>query len=875
MITLVAEFLFAVIFLRALAGYLRSQDPLQRDVMLVFTAVAGLFVIDMARRLGAEVPQAVVVASTALLVAQPYLTLRMVAHLRPHPRWLRITALVLYALTAIPTLLLPRPLSPWFVLVLVGVFAATELVAAGFLAAERQRRTGSARVRLGIAAWATVAFAFALVLVACRSAVDIDWLGDAGRIVALISAIGYVAAFVPPAWLRVVWSAEAANTVSRRLQRTPIAASGQEIWARHAEVINDAAGADGTVVVLAHDDGLIHQLASAGAAPPPPTGPAAQIDDLLACAQPMPTTASRRGQPPPLAAHYGAATGARYVVALPFQAPTDRVGAVLLLYRHRSMFTDDDRRMLAHLGDQAAILAERGRVLVEQHRLSSELAESVVALTGASQAKSEFLANMSHELRTPLNAIIGFSDLMRVEQPVGDQRTVPADWVEHIHSSGRHLLGLINDMLDLAKVESGRLELCQEALRVDQAVAEILTTLRPLVDKKQLRIVCEMPPVVALADPIRFRQILDNLLSNAIKFTPAGGRITISADSDDEHVAITVRDTGVGIAPEHHATVFEEFRQLGDADQRGGGTGLGLALTRRLVTAHGGTISLQSALGEGSAFTVTLPLASVELDRDEPATGPGETRVRRRILLVEDDATSAQLMRTYLMQAGYDVTVARTGEAALVAAMQYRPDAILLDVLLPGMDGWEVIRQLKTDERLCDVPVFFVTVLDERRTGIALGATEYFVKPVDHDALLAQLALHVMPSPHSATVLVVDGDERTRYAVEASLRADGVEVVSCDDGKRGLLLSQSRQFDLIICDLHMLGVDGLALLSALEADPATRSVPVLALTAPETSSCDATPLTGRVVGTLPKTEGMTEGLKDWLALASVAGGRSR
>jgi CheY-like chemotaxis protein len=253
----------------------------------------------------------------------------------------------------------------------------------------------------------------------------------------------------------------------------------------------------------------------------------------------------------------------------------------------------------------------------------------------------------------------------------------------------------------------------------------------------------------------------------------------------------------------------------------------------------------------------------------------GESQSRRRVLLVEDDATSAQLMRTYLIQAGYDVTVARTGEAALTAAAQYRPDAILLDVLLPGMDGWEVIRQLKTDERLCDVPVFLVTVLDERRTGIALGATEYFVKPVDHDALLAQLALHVMPMTQGATVLVVEGDEHTRRAVEASLRADGVEVVACDDGERGLLLSRSRQFDLIICDLQMPGVDGLALLSALDADPATRSVPVLALTTPEASALDANPLAGRVVGTVPKDARMTDGLRDWLALASVAGERSR
>jgi signal transduction histidine kinase len=261
------------------------------------------------------------------------------------------------------------------------------------------------------------------------------------------------------------------------------------------------------------------------------------------------------------------------VLSMP--VPPDTEGAVLLFNQHRTLFSDDDLRLLAALGGQAGILADRQAVTDAQRRLAAELSVSVDALTRANQAKSSFLANMSHELRTPLNAIIGFSDLMRLEEPDGDRRLVPADWVDHIHTSGRHLLGLINDILDLAKVEAGHLELRLVPLRVDTALTELLTGLAPLFTVKRIDVRTELVPATALADRVRFRQIMENLLSNAIKFTPEEGSVTVVVRTTEQTVTVTVIDTGVGIAEADQTKVFEEFQQVGDPDRQRAGTGLG------------------------------------------------------------------------------------------------------------------------------------------------------------------------------------------------------------------------------------------------------------------------------------------------------------
>jgi signal transduction histidine kinase/CheY-like chemotaxis protein len=885
MITLVAELLFAVIFARALTLYVRDRDPLQRSVALIFLPSMVVFLNSVLRAWFGPLPVVFSAIATVLLLIQPYLTLRLTARMLLVPRWVTTSALFAYVASAIPLAVAPRPLGLWAVMLLVGAFIITEIVAATFLLRGTSRRRGAARVQLWLAASSTYLFASMMVVLGLGALFKpgvTSGYTSVSRVIALLSAIGYMIAFMPPAWLRRIWSAASWYTASDNLQVLPATATAEQVWQRYTEIVGATAGAQAAVLVSGCGGGGLVEVACHNLRSDGLTGyRMSHLDQVTHANQPVTLPANDTSGGawaaalPPLAVFYARAAGARHVTAVPLDMTATERGAVLLLDRYRGLFNGDDLRLVAALGRQAAVLAERGAIMSEQRRLAKELAESVDALTHASQAKSDFLAGMSHELRTPLNAIIGFSDLMRAEQPDGARRSVPAEWVDHIHGSGRHLLGLINDILDLAKVEAGRLELHPVPLRLDTTIHDVITGLRPLTERKQLLVRVHIPPVGVRADPLRFRQVLDNLLSNAIKFTPEGGSISVSAARVGSEVAITVADSGVGIAAEHHTLVFEEFRQLGDAAQRKAGTGLGLALTRRLVEAHGGSVSLQSSLGEGSRFTVRLPDATAEMpqpDPSEPVVTEPRSDLRGRVLIIDDDARAAELLSTYLKGAGYDVAAAPDGKLGLLAARTWRPGAILLDVIMPGIDGWEVIRELKTDESLRDIPVFFASIIDERRAGIALGATDYFVKPVDHEVLLTLLAQHIMPAAggEASAVLVVDRDDNTRRVVEAQLRTEGVDVVVCDDGGEGLRLSQQRRFDLIICDLQRPEINGFALLRDLQGDPKTRGTPVLALTAADLSDADRIMLAGKVIGTVPRTAATSCRLREWVDLAAVA-----
>ncbi|GAA3337736.1 hypothetical protein GCM10020358_15150 [Amorphoplanes nipponensis] len=869
LVLLAAEFTFAVLFLRALIGYLRRRDPLQRDVTLVFAPCTVLFCADVARRLHeGPLPAWVSVITLTALLAQPYLTVRLAARLRSVPRWLQRGVLLVLGTVAVWLAFEPWPLHPVQLSAAVTAFLTAELIAAALLFGKARTRTGANRARLMIAAGATGAFGLMIVLIGIGAVPGTSPAFDtANRVLAMISGLGYLAAFVPPRGLRRIFAASAAQSVTERLLRAP-AESAEQVWQIYADIMREQTGTDAVAVLMPRADGMLAPAAYAG---PPVTTPDqlgfADITALIRAGQP----ARLRDSDAALVAHYGDDLGDDFVTVVSMPVPPDAEGAVLLFNRHRSLFSDDDLRLLAALGGQAGILAERQAVTAAGRRLTAELSESVEALTRASQAKSSFLANMSHELRTPLNAIIGFSDLMRLEEPDGDRRRVPAEWVDHIHTSGRHLLGLINDILDLAKVEAGRLDLRLAPLRVDTAVAELLTGLSPLLTTKHLAVTTELAETTALADRVRFRQIVENLLSNAIKFTPEGGSITVTAAPAGELVEVTVADTGVGIAAADLDRVFEEFQQVGDADRQRAGTGLGLALTRRLVHAHDGEITVVSAPGRGSAFTVRLPAAPVlQLDHG-PAGGA-------RVLLVEDDPQSAELLSTQLAGAGYHVEVAGTGEAGLAAAGAHPPDAIVLDVALPGIDGFEVLRRLKADARLTDIPVFFATIIDERQAGLALGADDYFVKPVDQAALLGALARRIAHRP-VPRVLVVDHDDDVRHAIEDGLRAGGADVVACADGRDGLVLSRESHFDLIVCDMHSAEVDGLSMLAAIEQDPATRHTPVLGLTGvagPERRAGTAAPLVatalaGGVLATAMAGRAGWETLAPLLAGSATAG----
>jgi signal transduction histidine kinase/DNA-binding response OmpR family regulator len=796
---LAAEFTFAVLFVRALLSYLQQRDPLQRNVMLVFAPCMVLFCADLARRINGEsFPAWVGVITLTILLAQPYLTVRLAGRLRHVPVWLDRAVLLTYVGTAGPLMLASRPLHPSAWIVAVTGFLAGELVAAGLLFGKARTRSGANRARLMTAAGATLAFGMMIVLLGVGSLPGTDpGFDTANRVMALVSGVGYLVAFLPPRVVRRLFAASAAHSVTERLLRAPVE-SPEQVWQIYAEIMRTQTGADAVAVFMPRPDGVLAPTAYAG--PPIPTPEELGSADLTALIRAGQPARLREGSPV-LVEHFGDDLGDDFVSVLSMPVPPHAEGAVLLFNSHRSLFRDDDLRLLAALGGQAAILADRQAITAAQRRMATELSASVEALTRASQAKSSFLANMSHELRTPLNAIIGFSDLMRLEEPDGDRRTVPAEWIEHIHTSGRHLLGLINDILDLAKVEAGRLDLRLAPLRADAAVSELLTGLSPLLATKHLAVSTELAEATVLVDRVRFRQIVENLLSNAIKFTPEGGAITVSVTGGGDDILVTVADTGVGIAEADQGRVFEEFQQVGDPDHRRAGTGLGLALTKRLVEAHDGELTLVSELAKGSSFTVRLPAAPAVRPAPASSTSVDDAPHAARVLLIEDDTQAAELLHTQLHSAGYTVEVTVSGESGLAAAVAQPPDAIVLDIRLPGMDGWDVIRQLKGNERLAGIPVIIASILDERQAALALGADEYLVKPVDRGALLGALARAVATRP-TPRVLVVDSDEAVRQAIEEGLRAGGADVVACATNPPGIALSRAADFDLIVGDVN-------------------------------------------------------------------------
>jgi signal transduction histidine kinase/CheY-like chemotaxis protein len=866
MIALLNGFLFTLVFARALVVYLRRRDALMRDVMLIFAAMAGWVAIDLYRREIGPAPPLVADLVVMVILGQPYLTLRLVTRLRPVPKWLMRVALVAFLATATPYLFLDSPTPvPWR-LTVVGVFGLAGGVAAGFLWAEGRRRIGSPRVRLRLASAGTALMALALLVAYIGSVVAATQVTTlASRIIAFVSSVAYLLAFMPPTTLRRRWSGGAAYRAVRRAlsseDQSPAA-----IWRQYGESVRDITAADALAVVAAGPHGVVEELTVAGIAAtdgdPPPV---VELERLLTATQPIRVDMSTLDtDPPEIALDYATRARARYVRAIALPLPGGRPAALLLINRYRSMFAEDDARVLADLGGHSGVLADRGAMSEARERLAAELSDSVAALAAASQAKTDFLATMSHELRTPLNAIVGFSDLMRAEQRADPGAVIPTDWVDNVFTSGQHLLRLINEVLDLAKVEAGRMELHPVDLPLPGAVNEVCSALRPLVDRKRLQLVTAVPNLTVTADPVRFRQILDNLLSNAIKFTPDEGLITVEAAQSGAEVLVSVSDTGMGIQLEDQDRIFDAFQQAGDDLSRRAGTGLGLSLTRRLVEAHGGRIELVSAAGHGTRFTLYFPTGS----RPSPVDGDVSALPRERggILVIEDDPASATLLRTYLESAHYQVFLASTGEAGLDMARQRLPDAILLDIVLPGMSGWEVLRQIKQDLRLHAVPVFIVTVVDEDKVERTLQPTDFFVKPVDRNRLMARLAEHVPTAAPTDTpsVLVVDDDRASHALMRVELEQLGAAVTTTQDPVDGLRQAATHHFDLIITDLVMPDVDGFTLVTSLNDDPATRATPVLLVTAHDLSGSDRSRLDGKVIGVLPKGTGVHEELREYL-----------
>ena len=542
------------------------------------------------------------------------------------------------------------------------------------------------------------------------------------------------------------------------------------------------------------------------------------------------------------------------------------LGVVAMFARHE--LAPDVLRSIATVADAIALGVRRKRT-------EEDLARAKEAAEEANRTKSLFLANMSHELRTPLNAILGYSEMLQeeaVDQSLDD--LVPD--LEKINTAGKHLLSLINDILDLSKIEAGKMELDVERFDLAATVGEVALTVGSLVEKNGNILVIDMPDDLGTVrnDPTKVRQCLFNLLSNAAKFTKEG-RITLSVGREtmvsvesgepEDWIAMRVTDTGIGMSAEQILGLFQAFTQADASTTRKfGGTGLGLALTRRFAQMMGGDVTVQSVPGEGSTFTVKVlaDAGAVPVDDetdDTPASlSPAGDQIENApepgtcVLVIDDDATQRDLMRRFLTKEGFPAQTAADGEEGLRLARRLRPIAITLDVMMPGLDGWSVLSRLKADPELCDIPVIMLTMVDDKGRGFSMGAAEYATKPVDRARLTRILQRHLCPDP-PCTILLVEDDETTRDMMRAMLERDGWRVQEATNGREGLELVAERRPDLILLDLMMPEMDGFEFAATLHQTKAWRSIPMVVLTAKDLTDEDRLRLNGYVEKILQKS----------------------
>jgi adenylate cyclase len=479
----------------------------------------------------------------------------------------------------------------------------------------------------------------------------------------------------------------------------------------------------------------------------------------------------------------------------------------------------------------------------------------------ASRTKSSFLANMSHELRTPLNAIIGLTELLCDNAArFGTEKALEP--LRRVLRAGRHLLSLINDILDLSKIEAGKMDLTVESVAIRPIIDEVSGIARPLSEqnKNTLEVDCADGIHSVHADNMRLRQILLNLLSNACKFTKAGTvrlRVTRPREAGREWIDFAVSDSGIGMTEEQLGRLFQEFTQADASTTRQfGGTGLGLAISRRLCRLMGGDITVTSVPGSGSTFTVRLPAEAETVLAAAPGApetaAATEDGARGTVLVIDDDPTARELIAAHLAESGFTVKTAASGVDGLKQARALRPAAITLDIMMPDIDGWTVLAALKGDPALADIPVVIVTIVDEQRRGIALGAAGYMTKPIDRDRLVEILSAY-RRATESSTVLVVDDDEEQRQLVRELLGAKGWVVREAANGRLALDALENGVPDILLLDLMMPEMDGFEVVAALQANPAWRDIPVVVVTALDLSAEDRRRLNGGVEQILSKS----------------------
>jgi signal transduction histidine kinase/CheY-like chemotaxis protein len=568
-------------------------------------------------------------------------------------------------------------------------------------------------------------------------------------------------------------------------------------------------------------------------------------------------------------------TGNRALLAIPLLREDHLIGGLTVNKKTPGEFSPQVIDLLKTFAAQSALA-------IQNARLFREIGDKGRQLEAADRHKTEFLANMSHELRTPLNAIIGYSEMLQEDAAdLGAEQFT--DDLRKINAAGKHLLELINAVLDLSKIEAGKMELYLESFDVATLVHDIAAVIQPLAAKNANRLDVRCPEDIGTmrADLTKVRQALFNLLSNACKFTERGTVVlTVAREASDgrDWLVFGVSDTGIGMTPEQLARLFEAFSQADAATTRKyGGTGLGLALSRRLCRMMGGDVTVESEADRGSTFSIRLPAQVVEPAEQRPVPAAVAERsepVAGTVLVIDDEATVRDLMQRFLVKEGFRVVTAASGEEGLRRAHELRPDTITLDVMMPGMDGWAVLTALKADPDVADIPVVMLTIVDDKNLGYALGAADYLTKPIDRERLVAVLKQHRRDRP----VLVVDDDAGVRALLRRMLEPEGYTVVEAENGRAALARLHDLAPGVVLLDLMMPEMDGFEFVAEFRRHEAWRGVPIVVITAKDLSGEDRERLNGYVQKILQKgAYGRDELLAEVrdLVAASVARRRPR
>ncbi|TXD37135.1 response regulator [Lujinxingia vulgaris] len=527
------------------------------------------------------------------------------------------------------------------------------------------------------------------------------------------------------------------------------------------------------------------------------------------------------------------------------------------------------------------------RDITERRLAEVELREARDAALQASEAKSAFLANTSHELRTPLNAIIGYSELISEEMAMDGQKEYLDD-LQKIGSAANHLLSLINGILDLAKIEAGKMDMYLETINLPDLLKSVEATIKPLIEKNGNRfsVDAELAPTAIVVDLTKLRQILFNLLSNAAKFTNNSVvRLNVYSETvdDREWCVFEVQDRGIGISPEKLEALFDAFTQADESTtRRFGGTGLGLTITRHFTEMMGGAISVTSQVDEGSTFRVRLP-SKVELAENDPLVLDEEIDDLSvdlpdhapSVLVIDDDPTVHALMRRFLNREGYRVSSALSGSEGLEMAREIQPHVITLDVMMPEMDGWTVLTRLKADPEIAEIPVVMLTIVSNKSMGYALGASEYLLKPVDRSRLTRVLDIFGQGRKSNQSLMIVEDDDATRDVLERTVIQAGWKVESAPNGRVAMeLLDEGAMPSLILLDLMMPEMDGFEVLDRLQENPRWKDIPVVVVTAMDLNQRDRSRLTQRVHHVLSKGHYSRDDLLELVRDAVNRGARS-